>query len=422
MEGRTRGCLVWHRRSGKDVSALNFTAMKMFERVGNYWHLFPKQTQARKAIWNGINSSGVKILDQVFPEAIRTRTSTQEMLIEVINRSTWQACGSDNYNSLVGSNPQGVVLSEWSLCDPAAWDYIRPILAENGGWALFIYTARGKNHGWTLYKMARDNPDWVCQKLTVDDTRRHDGRRIITDDIVAAERREGMSEEMVQQEYYCSFEAQIPGAVYGDELRRAVDEGRIGRVPIDPALPLNSAWDLGFNDHTAIWLWQAVGKEVRLIGYYQNNFKPVSHYVLHIKEFALKHGLSWQLGQHYGPHDTTRHDMGGNTVKAHALEAGLHLQETPRPATKRDGIAAVRKLFPKLWIDEARCEIGHSCLSSFHREFDEKKNCYLDEPVHDWASHGADALQTLALGYNETKFGYKHEHPVQIAVGFNVFD
>ena len=423
MEEKKRACLVWHRRAGKDSSSLNFTAKEMFKRVGNYWHLFPKQTQARKAIWNGIDGGGRKILTQVFPEAIRSRTQSTEMMLELKNGSTWQLCGSDNYDSLVGSNPVGVVFSEWALCDPNAWAYIRPMLAENGGWALFIYTARGKNHGHSLYKMARDNPEWHCEVLTVNDTSREDGSPVISPEIIATERAEGMREDIIQQEYFCSFDAQIPGAVYGDDLRIAIEDKRIGPLPIDPGLALNTAWDLGYNDQTSIWFWQALGKEIRLVSYYENNRKPVSHYVAKIKEFALKNDVSWETGRHLGPHDCERHDMSGKTAKIYAQEAGMHMEATPRPAKKRDGIAAVRKIFPRLWIDDVRAELGYSCLSSYHREMDDKKQTFIDEPVHDWSSHGADALQTLALGFNESMAGGFQQMPaVQAQVGFNVFD
>lgn len=423
MEGKKRACLVWHRRAGKDSSSLNFTAKEMFKRVGNYWHLFPKQRQARKAIWNGIDGEARKILGQVFPEEIRKRTDGTEMMIELVNGSTWQLCGSDNYDSLVGSNPVGVVFSEWALCDPNAWAYIRPMLAENGGWALFIYTARGKNHGYSLYKMADKNPDWFCELLTVDDTKRADGTPVIGPAIIEEERTEGMSEDMIQQEYYCSFDAQIPGAVYAEELRRAIDDKRIGSLPIDPGLPVNTCWDLGFNDETSIWFWQAVGKEVRLVDYYQNSRKSIPHYVTYIKEWALRNQCSWELGRHLGPHDCERHDMSGKTAQIYARECGLNMEKTPRPLKKRDGIAAVRKLFPRLWIDNDRAEMGYNCLSSYHREYDDVKQTFTDTPVHDWSSHGADALQTLALGFNEAMAeGHKQQAAVQAQVGFNVFD
>jgi hypothetical protein len=101
-----RGCAVWHRRAGKDSCALNFTTRDMFRRVGTYWHLFPEQTQTRRAVWNGIDSKG-RIIDQVLPPQVRARTSGQEMLIETLNGSIWQMAGSDNFDSLVGSNPVG---------------------------------------------------------------------------------------------------------------------------------------------------------------------------------------------------------------------------------------------------------------------------------------------------------------------------
>jgi len=250
--GAKRACLVWHRRAGKDSTSLNFTAKEMFKRKGNYWHLFPKQTQARKAIWNGINSDGQSILDQVFPEPVRARTSSQEMMIELKNGSTWQLAGSDNYDSLVGANPVGVVFSEWSLCDPNAWAYIRPMLAENGGWAVFIYTPRGKNHGYTLYNMAKKADEWFCQNLTVNDTKRADGSPVISPEAIETERSEGMEEALIQQEFFGSFEAQIPGAYFADQLQQAKDQNRVGRIPIEPSLQVHTAWDLGISDSMSI--------------------------------------------------------------------------------------------------------------------------------------------------------------------------
>lgn len=174
----------------------------MFKRVGTYWHLFPEQTQARRAIWNGIDGKGRRIIDQFLPPEVRKRKSDQEMLIEVLNGSIWQMAGSDNYDSLVGSNPIGVVFSEWSLAHPEAWDYIRPILVENNGWALFIYTPRGRNHGYATYRSALDADDWFAERLTVDDT------GLVSKEQIDKERQAGMSDGKVRQEFYCSFEAE----------------------------------------------------------------------------------------------------------------------------------------------------------------------------------------------------------------------
>jgi phage terminase large subunit len=216
---------VWHRRAGKDSVALNLTARDMFRRVGTYWHLFPEQTQARRAVWNGIDRNGRRIIDQVFPAAVRRRVSGQEMLVETLNGSIWQMAGSDNYDSLVGSNPVGVVFSEWSLANLEAWEYIRPILVENDGWALFIFTPRGRNHGYTTWLNALDADSWFCERLTVEDT------GLITSAQIDEERRAGMSEGKIRQEFHCSFEAAsdeqlIPHALVDDAMARCAEAER----------------------------------------------------------------------------------------------------------------------------------------------------------------------------------------------------
>lgn len=199
-QGGKRAVAIWHRRAGKDSLSLNWTAKAMLKRVGVYWHMLPLNTQARKVVWDAIDKKGRRVIDQVFPLPLRKSVNSQEMKIELWNGSIWQCVGSDNYNALVGSNPVGVVFSEYSLADPAAWDFIRPILAENDGWALFIYTPRGQNHGYTLYNNAIA-AGWFAQVLTVEDT------KAIDLSVIDDERRAGMPEAMIQQEFYCSFDA-----------------------------------------------------------------------------------------------------------------------------------------------------------------------------------------------------------------------
>ena len=412
--------MVWHRRAGKDSTVLNLSAKAMLERVGTYWHLFPYQTQARKAIWNGIDSQGRKILDQVFPHEIRKRTSSQEMLIELVNGSTWQLAGSDNYDSLVGSNPVGVVFSEWSLCDPNAWAYIRPILVENNGWASFIYTPRGKNHGWTLYNMARKNKDWYCENLTVNDTRREDGLPVISNHMIEQEREEGMEEALIQQEFYGSFESQIAGAYYADQISAAKDQGRIGRLPVEPSLPIHTAWDLGIADAMSIWLFQSVGKEIRLVHYYEATGKGMEHYIQYLNQWANTNGVG--LGTHLAPHDIEVRELtSGRSRKDVAREMGISFRTVQRPRVKAEGIQAVRRMFPRFWIDDVRAEQGYNCVASYRREWDEKAGRFRDNPVHDWASHGADALQTLALGWRESMSPMGQRKPQMAKVSFDVF-
>lgn len=133
--GGLRADVAAHRRWGKDEVALNWTAVAALQRQGAYWHLLPEASQGRKAIWDAVNPhTGRRRIDEAFPPELRSQTKDQEMFIRFRNGSTWQVVGSDNYNSLVGSPPAGVVFSEWALAKPDAWTYLRPILAENGGW------------------------------------------------------------------------------------------------------------------------------------------------------------------------------------------------------------------------------------------------------------------------------------------------
>lgn len=424
--GIKRAVLVEHRRAGKDIKLLRYTSKAMFEKPANYWHLFPKQTQAKKAMWKGINPhTGKKILEEVFPLEVRKKTNQQDMSIELKNGALYQLCGSDNYDSLVGSPPYGCIFSEYPLCNPQSWDYLRPILRENGGWAAFAYTPRGKNHGWTLYKMAKDNPNWHTELLTVDDTQKHDGTRIITPEMIQEERNEGMEEDKIQQEYYCSFEAPVPGAVYGKEMTRAREEKRIGFIPIDPIVQVDTYWDLGRSGKSgnmAIWFVQAVNREIRCIKYYQNSQRGMSHYVQYLMEFKAKHGI--QYGKHYAPHDIGVTELMSNKTRLQtAREMGVKFILVPRIDKLQNGIEATRRIFPRFFFDETRCEMGINAISSYHNEYNEKLQIFMDEPVHDWSSDASDALrqigQTNRGESTKDRGGFK---PVKIPTNIDPFN
>lgn len=195
-DGYKRGVGIWHRRAGKDKTLLNLMVKEACKRVGVYYYFFPTYNQGRKVLWDGIDRQGFRYMAHI-PEEIRENTNQNEMKIKLVNGSLIQVIGTDNIDAIMGTNPIGCVFSEYSLQNPDAWDLIRPILAENGGWAVFNYTPRGRNHGYVLYTMAQNNPEWFCQLLTIDDT------GAVSPDVVQAEREAGMSEEMIKQEFYC---------------------------------------------------------------------------------------------------------------------------------------------------------------------------------------------------------------------------
>lgn len=199
-KGYKRAILVWHRRGGKDKECFNFTIKKAFQRVGTYFYFLPEFSQAKKVIWDNIDNDGFRMLDHIPKEVIANINAT-ELKITLINGSVIQLMGADVFDkSGVGTNPIGVVFSEYSIQRPEIWNFVRPILAVNGGWAVFNFTPRGQNHAYQLLEMAKENPnDWFTQVLTIDDT------GVLTGDDIARERNEGMSQAMIDQEFYCKF-------------------------------------------------------------------------------------------------------------------------------------------------------------------------------------------------------------------------
>lgn len=346
----------------------------------------PEAKQARKIVWDGIDKGGRRMIDQAFPPGMREgRPNDQEMKIRFKNGSMWQVVGSDNYDSLVGPNPVGVVFSEYSVGNPVAWDYIRPILAENGGWAIFPYTPRGNNHGSDLYDLAKSDDDWYCERLTVDDT------GVISQEAIDKERRSGMSDEMIQQEFYCSFEGVQQGSYYGKEMQAAEDDNRITRVPHDPLLKVHTAWDLGVGDATAIWFIQQYGRELRVIDYYEASGEGLPHYARVLQE------KGYLYGEHIAPHDINVRELGSGMSRMEvAKDLGIKFRVAPQVGVD-DGIEAVRGILPRCWFDSERCKPGINALRSYRKAWDEKRACFQTRPWHDWASHGADAMRYYAV-------------------------
>lgn len=397
-QGIRRHCLVWHRRAGKDDFALHRGAVEAHKRVATYWHMLPEYGQARKAIWEAVNPhTGLRRIDEAFPLELRESTRENDMTIKFKNGSMWHVVGSDNFNSLVGSPPAGVVFSEWALAKPEAWAYLRPILAENNGWATFIYTPRGPNHGLRTYNQAVSSNEWFAELLTVDDT------EAISSDILDRELREyiadygkDMGTALFEQEYMCSFEAAIVGAIYGSQLShaRAGTHPRITRVPHDPAYPVGTMWDLGWTDSTAIWFFQIVGQSIHFINYFEASNAPLEYYANKMRQFADDFGYNYGRNMQFFPHDVEVHELQtGKSRKQTLWELGIKAITVPKHSPW-DGINTVRRLFHRFYFDSENCEKGLEALSVYRREWNEKTRTFDPNPVHDWSSHGADALRT----------------------------
>lgn len=392
--GGNRAVVAWHRRAGKDEVALHWANVAAHLRPATYWHMLPEATQARKAIWQAINPhTGKRRIDEVFPHELRANTNETEMFIRFKSGSTWQVVGSDNFNSLVGSPPAGVVGSEWALANPLAWAYLRPILAENNGWSVFISTPRGRNHFHKMLEGTAGDSANFSQILTVEDTDVFKGSTL-ENELKEYQQQYGdeHGKSFFRQEYYCSFDAAILGSIYGAWVERCERAGRIKEISYDRTLPVYTAWDLGFDDATCIWFYQILRNEIRLIDYYETNGQPISHYCEVLKE------KPYTYGKHHVPHDAANKLLaaGGRSIVQQAYELGVKMFVVAA-TSQQNGIEACRKMLNIAWFNKGSPEIVKAleALRHYQFEYDDDKKCFKSKPRHDWSSHPADALEII---------------------------
>ena len=388
-ERKKRAVWVWHRRAGKDKTALaGHMIPEMVTRVGNYYHWFPTATLGRKAIWQGKDKEGMPFIEHFPKQLIAGKPNEQLMQVKFINGSIYQIVGTDRMD-VVGPGPVGNIFSEYALQSPKGWDYARPILAENDGWAIFCYTPRGKNHGHDLYKMAMRNTKWYCKLLTVDDT------KAISKEAIEDDRRSGMSEDMIQQEYYCSFELGAEGAFFAKALAEALDEGRVCNVRHDPYADVQTFWDLGIGG-TAVWFVQFVRQEVHLIDYYEWYGQDISHYANVVD--ARKTSLKYKYGNHFVPPDVHKKELATkSSTFEQGKQLGLDFSVLKKEESVYDGINRTLGMLPHCYFDAEKCSEGIKALENYHKEYNEKFKVYAEHPCKDWSSHGADALRYVSM-------------------------
>ena len=299
--------------------------------------------------------------------------------------SIYSVVGADKPESLVGAGISGVVYSEYDLMPRNTHQLIQPMLKESGGWAIFLYTPHGRNHGYDHWERVRQLPqeEHYTELLTVRDTLQWTGYDI--DELIEEARAEGFSEEKIQSEYFCSFDAPTEGSIYGELIMDMEQQERIGKYSWDYEYPVNTAWDWGMDDHCVIWFFQIIGDNVYFIDYERDRAKGMGEYAKMLRE------KPYTYGAHYVPHDMNVRETTGLTRIENARKYGLDLNLNPRTSVL-DKIEGGRVVLRHCRIDATNCKDGISDLRDFKREYDEKQNRYKDNPAHDYASHGADAF------------------------------
>ena len=284
-----------------------------------------------------------------------------------------------------------MVIDESGDIDPRAWpEVIRPALSDRKGWATFIGTPKGRNAFYDVFLQSKAEDNWFSAELKASETG-------IIDAAELEDARRSMTAEQFAQEYQCSFNAAVIGAYYGRDMEQAEADKRIGSVPHDKAADVFASWDLGISDSMAIWIGQVVGKEWHWINYYENTGHALDHYVDWLKS------LPYKVHMHYLPHDGEARELQtGKSRKQFLEDRGLNVTIVPRHEVM-DGIDAARIRFNRMWFDEAKCARGIDALRMYRAEYDDKNQVLRKKPLHDWASHGADAFRCGVMGAEDSK-------------------
>jgi hypothetical protein len=380
--------IVAHRRCGKTVSCINeliYKALIENKEDGRYAYLAPYYAQAKSIAFDYLMK---------FSAPVRANHNVSELWVELINGARIRLFGADNADSLRGLYLDGVVLDEYADMKPSIWGAVlRPLLSDRKGWAVFIGTPKGHNQFWEVYNNATKDPSWYCKTLRASQT-----------GLIPKEELEDAAKIMTQDQYLaeweCDFESAIMGAFYGKEMRQLTDQGRITDVEYDPMFKVHTAWDLGYSDDTAIWWFQVIHGEIRMLDYHSSNGQPVAFYAGIIQNREQDRGYVY--GTHYLPHDARAKTLASNRSIIEQLSDKIDISQMKivPSLSLQDGIQATRLALMRSWFDH-KCEDGIECLRQYQREYNEDTKSFKDKPKHDWTSHGADAFRMLSIAWKE---------------------
>lgn len=377
--------VVAHRRAGKTVACITDLIKRAAEHTGReprFAYVAPTYAQAKDVAWSYLKEYTAPIPG--------IKTSESELSVTLPhNNARIRLYGAESYERLRGLYLDGVVIDESGDIDPRAWvEVIRPALSDRKGWASFIGTPKGRNRFYDIVQEAKANGDWFHAELKASKTGIIDPKEL-------ADAKRQMTAEAFAQEYECSFEAAVLGAYYGREMEAAEADGRIAKVALDRSADVFASWDLGIADSTAIWVGQLVGREWHWLDYYEASGQALDHFVDWVK------ARGYTIHEHLLPHDAEARELQtGKSRRQFLEERGLNVRIVPRHEVM-DGIDAARVRFNRMWFDADRCARGLDCLRMYRADYDDKNQVLRPRPLHDWASHGADAFRYGVMGADD---------------------
>ena len=386
MQTKRWGVVVCHRRFGKTVWAINHIlrdAILSQESNPRFAYMAPTYRQAKNVAWDYLKQFAGQIPGVRFHET--------ELRCDLPTGARISLLGAENPDSLRGIYLDGCVMDEVAQMPENVFpEVIRPALSDRRGWAVFVGTPMGHNAFFDLYEQAKASDEWLTVVYRASET-------ALLDDEELDAARAMMSVDQYAQEFECSWNANVPGSIYGKELEASVDAGRVSNVPYDPSVPVDTWWDLGIGDSTAIWFTQSVGRAVHVIDFYENRNEGLPHYC------HVLNGKGYLYGTHNAPHDIEVRELGsGKSRRETAYDLGLNFRVVPKLPLE-DGIHAAQMIIPRCWFDRDACKVGLEALRQYHRAYNERTRSFRSSPVHDWSSHAADAWRYFAVGLRESR-------------------
>ena len=380
------GVVVCHRRFGKTVMAINHLlrdAILCDRPNPRFAYIAPTYRQAKAVAWDYLKQFAEKIPMVRFHET--------ELRCDLPNGARIQLLGAENPASLRGLYLDGVCLDEMADMPESLFpEVIRPALSDRKGYAVFIGTPRGHNAFYELYEAATSQDDWVTAVYKASETG-------ILDDEELDAAKAMMSADQYAQEYECSWQANVPGAIYGKEMQDAFEGGRVCNVPYDSGHKVHTFWDLGIGDSTAIWFVQNVGRAVHVIDCFEARNEGLPFYARVLTE------KGYLYGNHHAPHDIEVRELGsGKSRREVAYDLGINFRVVPKLSVE-DGIHAAQLLLERCWFDRDNCKQGLEALRQYHRAYNERTRSFRTSPVHDWSSHFADSWRYVAVGLKEDR-------------------
>ena len=385
--------MVLHRRAGKTTSALNHLQRDCVRNIKTlYAYIGPTYKQTKRIAWDIAKKMSENIPNIDYNEA--------ELTIKYPNGSKLFLAGSDNIDSLRGLGLWGAGLDEYPLQSPSLFtEVISKCLADHLGYCIFFGTPKGKNHFYRIYQTALKNlKDYTVIYRTIDDSLANEEgetidnlRQALEDDrklVVQGE----MTQDEFDQEWYNSFEAAVKGAYYATQIAEARNQGRIKPVPYDRELLTHTVWDLGVGQALGIGFYQRVGREIRMIDFWEGQGNEgILDGIMAIQN------KKYIYGKHFAPHDIkAKEETTGKTRLETAREKNIMFEVVPSISVD-DGINKGKLMWSRLWVDSNNCDSWLEKVSQYKQKWNDEKQMFEDKPQHDFTSHAGDVHRYASI-------------------------